>query len=218
MLTLQELKKITDMPGDREKLPTAKQLRITGLVVAKEQLGRDAEISAYQNGCALYRVGRRSTVFFLHPCRDYYYLSDGGAVCLPEQFFERERWYLRLMLEGEDRLAWNREKKEQGWNISYNAISEDWDAMGEWPGSAAERLERQETVEEMMQLLTEKQKTVICGYYMQGKTQAQLARELGVSRPAVKDSLVHAVGKIRKRYLMGGSESGNGTINREGLL
>lgn len=218
MLTLQELKKITDMPGDREKLPTAKQLRITGLVVAKEQLGRDAEISAYQNGCALYRVGRRSTVFFLHPCRDYYYLSDGGAVCLPEQFFERERWYLRLMLEGEDRLARNREKKEQGWNISYNAISEDWDAMGEWPGSAAERLERQETVEEMMQLLTEKQKTVICGYYMQGKTQAQLARELGVSRPAVKDSLVHAVGKIRKRYLMGGSESGNGTINREGLL
>jgi len=90
--------------------------------------------------------------------------------------------------------------------------------MGDWLESAAERLERQETVEEMMQLLTEKQKIVICGYYMQGKTQAQLARELGVSRPAVKDSLVNAVGKIRKRYLMGGSESGNGTVNREGLL
>lgn len=218
MLTLQELKKITDMPGDREKLPTAKQLRITGLVVAQKQLGQEAEISAYRNGCALYRVGKRSTVFFLHPFRDYLYISDDSAVCLPEQFFEHERWYLRLVLEGEDRLNRNNEERERSWKISYSAISEDWDAMGDWPGSAAERLERQETVEEMMQLLTEKQKTVICGYYMQGKTQAQLARELGVSRPAVKDSLVHAVGKIRKRYLMGGSESGNGTVNREGLL
>lgn len=218
MLTLQELKKITDMPGDGEKLPTAKQLRVTGLVVAKERLGQEAEISAYQNGCALYQVGRCSTVFFLHPCRDYYYISDDGIVCLPEQFFEHERWYLRLMLEGEDRLNRNHEERERNWNISYSAISEDWDAMGDWPESAAERLEKQETVEEMMQLLTEKQKTVICGYYMQGKTQAQLARELGVSRPAVKDSLIHAVGKIRKRYLMGGFEPGNGTASREGLL
>ena len=218
MLTLQELKKITDMPGDREKLPTAKQLRITGLVVAQKQLGQEAEISAYRNGCALYRVGKRSTVFFLHPCRDYLYISDGSAVCLPEQFFEHERWYLRLVLEGEDRLNRNNEERERSRNISYSAISEGWDAMGNWPESAEERLERQETVEEMMQLLTEKQKTVICGYYLQGKTQAQLARELGVSRPAVKDSLVHAVGKIRKRYLMGGSEFGNGTVNREGLL
>lgn len=218
MLTLQELKKITDMPGDGEKLPTAKQLRITGLVVAQKQLGQEAEISAYRNGCALYQVGKRSTVFFFHPCRDYLYISDGSAVCLPEQFFEHERWYLRLVLEGEDRLNRNNEERERSWNISYSAISEDWGAMGDWLESAAERLERQETVEEMLQLLTEKQKTVICGYYLQGKTQAQLARELGVSRPAVKDSLVHAVGKIRKRYLMGGSESGNGTVNREGLL
>ena len=218
MLTLQELKKITDMPGDGENLPTAKQLRITGLVVAQKQLGQEAEISAYRNGCALYQVGKRSTVFFFHPCRDYLYISDGSAVCLPEQFFEHERWYLRLVLEGEDRLNRNNEERERSWNISYSAISEDWGAMGDWLESAAERLERQETVEEMMQLLTEKQKIVICGYYMQGKTQAQLARELGVSRPAVKDSLVHAVGKIRKRYLMGGSESGNGTVNREGLL
>ena len=132
MLTLQELKKITDMPGDREKLPTAKQLRITGLMVAQKQLGQEAEISAYRNGCALYRVGKRSTVFFLHPCRDYLYISDDSAVCLPEQFFEHERWYLRLVLEGEDRLNRNNEERERNRNISYSAISEDWDAMGDW--------------------------------------------------------------------------------------
>ena len=65
MLTLQELKKITDMPGDREKLPTAKQLRITGLVVAQKQLGQEAEIS---------RMAVRSA------CRSSF-LSMNGGIC-----------------------------------------------------------------------------------------------------------------------------------------
>lgn len=215
MLTLQELKKITDMPGDREKLPTEKQLRITGLVVAQKQLGQEAEIYAYQNGCALYRVGRRSTVFFLHPCRDYYYLSDGGAVCLPEQFFERERWYLRLMLEGEDRLAWNREKKEQGWNISYNAISEDWEAMGEWTESAEECMIRQETVAEALQNLTERQKYIVRKYYLLEETQGQISKELGVSQQAVSAMLSQAVRSIRKKYPVSSNLSVNGICCKE---
>lgn len=200
MLTLQELKKITDMPGDGEKLPTAKQLRITGLVVAQKQLGQEAEISAYRNGCALYQVGKRSTVFFLHPCRDYLYISDGSAVCLPEQFFEHERWYLRLVLEGEDRLNRNNEERERSRNISYSAISEDWDVMGDWPESVIEQMVKRETVIEILYDLTERQKCIIQKYYLQEETQEQISEELGISQQAVSATISQTICSIRKKY------------------
>lgn len=200
MLTLQELKKITDMPGDREKLPTAKQLRITGLVVAQKQLGQEAEISAYRNGCALYQVGKRSTVFFLHPCRDYLYISDGSAVCLPEQFFEHERWYLRLVLEGEDRLNRNNEERERSRNISYSAISEDWDVMGDWPESVIEQMVKRETVIEILYDLTERQKCIIQKYYLQEETQEQISEELGISQQTVSATISQTICSIRKKY------------------
>ena len=200
MLTLQELKQITDMPGNQGKLPTARQLRESGVVIAKERFGGETEISVYQDGFVLYRTGKYSTVFPLHSCGDYFYISDGNTVHLPEQFFDREKWHLRLVLEGEDRLGRNCEERERSRNVSYNAVSEDWAAMADLSEPAIEQLARQETVEEIMQMLTEKQKTVVCGYYLQEKTQGQIAEELGISRHAVRDSLIHAVSKIRKKY------------------
>lgn len=200
MLTLQELKQITDIPGNQGKLPTARQLRESGVVIAKERFGGETEISVYQDGFVLYRTGKYSTVFPLHSCGDYFYISDGNTVHLPEQFFDREKWHLRLMLEGEDRLGRNCEERERSRNVSYNAVSEDWAAMADLSEPAIEQLARQETVEEIMQMLTEKQKTVVCGYYLQEKTQGQIAEELGISRHAVRDSLIHAVSKIRKKY------------------
>ena len=200
MLTLQELKQITDIPGNQGKLPTARQLRESGVVIAKERFGGETEISVYQDGFVLYRTGKYSTVFPLHSCGDYFYISDGNTVHLPEQFFDREKWHLRLVLEGEDRLGRNCEERERSRNVSYNAVSEDWAAMADLSEPAIEQLARQETVEEIMQMLTEEQKTVVCGYYLQEKTQGQIAEELGISRHAVRDSLIHAVSKIRKKY------------------
>lgn len=218
MLTLQELKRITDMPGNQGKLPTARQLRESSVVIAREQLGDGTEISVFQDGCALYQAGSHSTVFPLHSCGDYFYISDGKAVHLPEQFFDKEKWYLRLILEGEDRLNRNCEERERSWNISYSAISEEWVAMKDLAEPAIEHLMKQELVEEMLQMLTEKQKTVVCRYYLQEKTQIQIAEELGVSRPAVRDLLVHAVGKIRKKYLLCSSRHGYGKTTGETAL
>lgn len=200
MLTLQELKRITAIPENQGKLPTARQLQESGVVIAKERFGGETEISVYQDGFVLYRTGKYSTVFPLHSCGDYFYISDGNTVHLPEQFFDREKWHLRLVLEGEDRLGRNCEERERSRNVSYNAVSEDWAAMADLSEPAIEQLARQETVEEIMQMLTEKQKTVVCGYYLQEKTQGQIAEELGISRHAVRDSLIHAVSKIRKKY------------------
>lgn len=200
MLTLQELKRITGIPGNQGKLPTARQLRESGVVIAKERFGGETEISVYQDGFVLYQTGKYSTVFPLHSCGDYFYISDGNTVHLPEQFFEREKWHLRLVLEGEDRLDRNCEERERCRNVSYSAVSEEWAVMEDLAEPAIEQLARMETVEEIMQMLTEKQKAVVCGYYLQEKTQGQIAEELGISRHAVRDSLIHAVSKIRKKY------------------
>lgn len=200
MLTLQELKRISDVPGYHANLPTAKQLREAGLVVAQERLGKDAEISAYRNGYVLYQVENHSTVFLLHSCRGYLYLTGRKAVHLPEQFFLNKEWYLRLVLEGEDRLSRNHEEKERSWNISYSAISEDWAAMENLAESIMDHLVKQETVAEILQILTDKQKHIIQKYYLQEETQEQISRELGISQQAVSAMLSQAVHSIRKKY------------------
>ncbi len=200
MLTLQELKQIAVVPGLGVKLPTAKQLRTSRSAIAQERLGLDSEISAYQSGYVLYQVGKHFTVFPLHSCGDYLYLADGKTVILPERFFENREWYLRLVLEGEDRLNRNHEEKERSWNISYSAISENWMAMENRTESMLEHLTKQETVAEILEILSARQKYVIQKYYLQEETQEQISKELGISQQAVSAMISQAVRSIRKNY------------------
>ncbi len=200
MLTLQELKRIVDVPGFGVKLPTAKQLRASSSVIAQERLGLDSEISAYQSGYVLYQVEKYFTVFLLHSCRDYLYLADGKTVILPEQFFENREWYLRLVLEGEDRLNRNHEEKERSWNISYSAVSENWMAMENRTESMLEHLTKQETVAEILEILSARQKYVIQKYYLQEETQEQISKDLGISQQAVSAVISQAIRSIRKNY------------------
>ena len=218
MLTLQELKKISDIPGCEAKIPTAKQLRESKMAIVQERLGLDSKISVYQNGYVVYQVGKHSTVFPLHSCRDYFYMADRKAVCLSEQFFGNKVWYLRLVLEGEDRLNRNHEEKERNWNISYSAISEDWFAMENLTESVLEQLAKQETVAEILQGLSERQKYIIQKYYLQEETQEQISNELGISQQAVSATISHAIRMIRNNYSAFLSPSGNRICYGEGRV
>jgi RNA polymerase sigma factor (sigma-70 family) len=205
MLTLYELRRMITVPEDGEVIPTAKQLKESEIALIKKKLGKDVEISVYQCGYAIYQVCSHSTVFPVHLCGDYLYACDGSIIHLPEIFFEKEKWYLRLMLEGEDRLNRNQEMKER--NVSYSNVSEEWESMKDTTESVLERLLRHETVEEMLQILTEKQKIVVQRYFLQEKTQLQISKELGISRVAVRDTLLRAVCKIRKKYQLSSYQS-----------
>ena len=218
MLTLQELKRIVDVPGFEVKLPTAKQLRSSRSAIAQKRLGLDSEISAYQSGYALYQVGKHFTVFLLHSCRDYLYLADGKTVILPEQFFENREWYLRLVLEGEDRLNRNHEEKERSWNVSYSAVSEDWLAMENLTESMLEHLTRQETVAEILGILSARQKYVIQKYYLQEETQEQISKELGISQQAVSLVISQAIRCIRKNHPIFQNHTANGICYGEGRV
>ena len=199
-MTLQELKEITEIPEQRIKVPTAKNLRETGRAVAEKQLENNTWITAYQNGYALYHACGHSTVFPIHSCGAYLYVSNGISSYLPEQFFEKESWYVRLVLEGEDRLDRNQRAKEQERNVSYNAISEEWEVMGNAGESPLEYLVNRENRKEIMHCLTERQKTVVSLCFFQQKSRKEAAKELGISSPAISIILSQAARRLRKKY------------------
>lgn len=209
MLTLQELKQIVDAPGQEQKIPTAKNLKVTGTVIVKRRLGEDAEIAVYKNGYVLYQIGSHTTVFLIHSCHEYLYESGKGTYSIDKQLFEREAWYMRLVLEGEDRLNRNRESNEQSKLVSYSAVSEEWRVMEQAGDSVLELLINNETVEELLKLLTEQQRMVICQFFFCQKTQKQISKELGITAPAVSRILSRAIQRVRRKYL----DSGIGALN-----
>lgn len=199
-LTLQELKEITEIPEQRIKMPTAKKLRETGRAVAEKQLENHTWIAAYQNGYALYHACGHSTVFPIHACGAYLYVSNGVSSYLPEQFFEKEPWYVRLVLEGEDRLDRNQRAKEQERTVSYHAISEEWEVMGNARENLLESLVEREDRKEILRCLTERQKAVVSLCFFQQKSRKEAAKELGISSPAVSTILSQAARRLRKKY------------------
>ena len=200
MLTLEELKGITEIPERRIKMPTAKNLRETGRAVAEKKLENNTWITVYQNGYALYHACGHSTVFSIHTCGAYLYVSSGISSYLPEQFFEKEPWYVRLVLEGEDRLDRNQRAKEQERNVSYNAISEEWEVMGNEREHPLESLVERESRKEILRCLTERQKAAVSLCFFQQKSRKEAAKELGISSPAVSTILSQAARRLRKKY------------------
>ena len=200
MLTLQELKENMNVLEQGVKKPTAKYLRETSEAVAEKQLGDDARITVYRNGYALYHAGGHSAVFPVSVCGAYLYASNGVSSYLPGQFFEKEPWYVRLVLEGEDRLERNQKAKEREKAVSYSAISEEWSVMGDAGENPLKYLVDKESREEMLYCLTERQRMAVCLCFFQQRDRKEVARELGISGPAVSVILSQAVRRLRKKY------------------
>ena len=174
MLTLQELKQVVSNREERRKVPSAKYLRENDVAVAKQRLMDCAEIIAYQTGYVLYCVGDYATVFPLFTCRDYVYEAERKIAVVEENFFDDQPWYVRLILEGEDRLWRNRETREHNNCISYSCISEEW-----------------------CELADKRQRQMIQRIYFQQQTQKEVSHELGITVPAVSKCISQAMQKMR---------------------
>ena len=201
MLTLREIKRTVENPGERRNVPTAKCLHDGGTLIVRKRMGKEAEIRVYQCGYAVYQLGKYVTVFSVHVCGDYLYSLCGEIFCIREAFFDRQEWYVRLILEGEDRVSRNRESQEQEKCISYSAISEGWNLLMDMGQSTLEQIIVKESVGEIMGLLTEKQRKVIIQFFFRQKTQKEIGAELGnVTQQAVSLILANALERMR-RYL-----------------
>lgn len=200
MLTLQEVKQKIEIPEEKGNVPTVRYLQKREAVFISRNLGEDATITVYQSGYAVYRIGRYATVFSVHACGDYRYPLSGEILCIGEAFFNLQEWYVRLVLEGEDRVFRNRESQEQQKSISYSAIAEDCMFMDGLGKSPLEQVIRQETIKELLESLTQRQRLIIVQYFFCRKAQKEIAHELGTTAPLVSKTIAQAIRKIQKGY------------------
>lgn len=198
MVTLQDLKWIVKQPEKEEKAPTARHLLEHGKRVVSMENGRDVQLLVFAEGWALYRVGKYTTVFSVHSCSGYCYESHGRQIFVDAAFFEEQEWYVRLMLEGEDRLARNRETSRKGRIVSYHAVSEEWFFLASPVLPPLEQLIEKEQILELIGLLTERQRDIVILYFYYGETQWEIARSLGISQPAVSQALMAALRRMRE--------------------
>ena len=206
MLTLQDLKWIVKKPEKAGKPPTARCLLENGKCVVSMENGREIQLLVYQEGYALYRIGKYTTVFPVHSCGDYCYENDGQQICVDASFFGQQEWYVRLLLEGEDRLAKNRETCHKGKVVSYHAVSEEWFFLSSPALPPLEQLIEKEQILELMGLLTERQRDIVILYFYYGETQWEIAKELGITQPTVSQTLMAALRRMRDSQKEGFSE------------
>ena len=114
--------------------------------------------------------------FPVYSCGDYYYENEGQKICVDADFFEGQEWYVRLLLEGEDRLAKNRDSYCKGRVVSYHVVSEEWFLLASPALPPLEQLIEKEKILELMGMLTERQKDIVITYFYYGKTQLEISK------------------------------------------
>lgn len=214
MLTLQDLKWIVKEPETGKKVPTARYLLEQGEQVVSMENSGEVQLLVFREGYVLYRIGKYTTVFPVHSCGDYCYENDGRQVCVDASFFEQQEWYVRLLLEGEDRLAKNREMCHKEKVVSYHAVSEEWFFLSSPALPPLEQLIEKEQILELMGLLTKRQRDIVILYFYYGETQWEIAKELGITQPTVSQTLMAALRRMRDSQK--DSSSGKKADSREG--
>ena len=113
-------------------------------------------------------------------------------------FFEQQEWYVRLLLEGEDRLVKNREMCHRERVVSYHAVSEEWFFLASPALPPLDQLIEKEKILELMGLLTKRQREIVILYFYHGETQWEIAKELGITQPTVSQTLMAALRRMRE--------------------
>ena len=200
MLTLKELKKIVKVADVEKRIPSVKSLK-EHKVVVKEMINADTTISVYDHGYVLYTAGNQSTVFPLHSCDDYEYVSvTGDNKEFNKEFFDNENWYIRLLMEAEDRMAYSQNKISTNHGVFSNSdVTDDAEIMrGSSKDFVGDVIDR-EILNALIKELTERQKTVLNLVYFEEMRQQDVADYLGIKQQSVNDLLNRALKTMKKK-------------------
>ena len=200
MLTLKELKKIVKVADVEKRIPSVKSLK-EHKVVVKEMINADTTISVYDHGYVLYTAGNQSTVFPLHSCDDYEYVSvTGDNKEFNKEFFDNENWYIRLLMEAEDRMAYSQSKISTNHGVFSNSdVTDDAEIMRESSKDFVDDVIDREILNALIKELTERQKTVLNLVYFEEMRQQDVADYLGIKQLSVNDLLDRALKKMKKK-------------------
>lgn len=200
MLTLKELKKIVKVADMEKRIPSVKSLK-EHKVVVKEMINADTTISVYDHGYVLYTAGNQSTVFPLHSCDDYEYVSvTGDNKELNKEFFDNENWYIRLLMEAEDRMAYSQSKISTNHGVFSNSdVTDDAEIMRGSSKDFVDDVIDREILNTLIKELTERQKTVLNLVYFEEMRQQDVADYLGIKQQSVNDLLNRALKTMKKK-------------------
>lgn len=200
MLTLKELKKIVKVADVEKRIPSVKSLK-EHKVVVKEMINADTTISVYDHGYVLYTAGNQSTVFPLHSCDDYEYVSvTGDNKEFNKEFFDNENWYIRLLIEAEDRMAYSRSKISTNHGVFSNSdVTDDAEIMRGSSKDFVDDVIDREILHALIKELTERQKMVLNLVYFEEMRQQDVADYLGIKQQSVNDLLNRALKTMKKK-------------------
>lgn len=200
MLTLKELKKIVKVADMEKRIPSVKSLK-EHKVVVKEMINADTTISVYDHGYVLYTAGNQSTVFPLHSCDDYEYVSvTGDNKEFNKEFFDNENWYIRLLMEAEDRMAYSQRKISTNHGVFSNSdVTDDAEIMRGSSKDFVDDVIDREILNALIKELTERQKTVLNLVYFEEMRQQDVADYLGIKQQSVNDLLNRALKTMKKK-------------------
>lgn len=200
MLTLKELKKIVKVADMEKRIPSVKSLK-EHKVVVKEMINADTTISVYDHGYVLYTAGNQSTVFPLHSCDDYEYVSvTGDNKEFNKEFFDNENWYIRLLMEAEDRMAYSQRKISTNHGVFSNSdVTDDAEIMRGSSKDFVDDVINREILHALIKELTERQKMVLNLVYFEEMRQQDVADYLGIKQQSVNDLLNRALKTMKKK-------------------
>lgn len=200
MLTLKELKKIVKVADMEKRIPSVKSLK-EHKVVVKEMINADTTISVYDHGYVLYTAGNQSTVFPLHSCDDYEYVSvTGDNKEFNKEFFDNENWYIRLLMEAEDRMAYSQSKISTNHGVFSNSdVTDDAEIMRGSSKDFVDVVIDREILHALIKELTERQKMVLNLVYFEEMRQQDVADYLGIKQQSVNDLLNRALKTMKKK-------------------
>ena len=200
MLTLKELKKIVKVADMEKRIPSVKSLK-EHKVVVKEMINADTTISVYDHGYVLYTAGNQSTVFPLHSCDDYEYVSvTGDNKEFNKEFFDNENWYIRLLMEAEDRMAYSQSKISTNHGVFSNSdVTDDAEIMRGSSKDFVDDVIDREILNALIKELTERQRTVLNLVYFEEMRQQDVADYLGIKQQSVNDLLNRALKTMKKK-------------------
>ena len=200
MLTLKELKKIVKVADVEKRIPSVKSLK-EHKVVEKEMINADTTISVYDHGYVLYTAGNQSTVFPLHSCDDYEYVSvTGDNKEFNKEFFDNENWYIRLLIEAEDRMAYSQSKISTNHGVFSNSdVTDDAEIMRGSSKDFVDDVIDREILHALIKELTERQKMVLNLVYFEEMRQQDVADYLGIKQQSVNDLLNRALKTMKKK-------------------
>lgn len=200
MLTLKELKKIVKVADVEKRIPSVKSLK-EHKVVVKEMINADTTISVYDHGYVFYTAGNQSTVFPLHSCDDYEYVSvTGDNKEFNKEFFDNENWYIRLLMEAEDRMAYSQSKISTNHGVFSNSdVTDDAEIMRGSSKDFVDDVIDREILNALIKELTERQKTVLNLVYFEEMRQQDVADYLGIKQQSVNDLLNRALKTMKKK-------------------